>query len=137
MCVAPLNGKWYRAIALKHTRIGDEVLIQLVDYGGFAKMKREMLRFTIREDVMRLPFQAQECLMADIHPFLGATWTKSTRNWFQRACLNKIIKAKLIGHHRDSGLPYIRLFIKNNKDQVWLLLFLLSYLSFFLVDVFQ
>lgn len=118
MCVAPLNGKWYRAVALKMNYCSKEMFVKYVDYGGFSHIPQDSIRYTIREDVMELPFQAIECRLADIEPLTAGIWTHQAKICFQNICMRKIIKAKLIGHHFIDGLPYIRLFVTNKNNQV-------------------
>uniref|UniRef100_A0AC34GY68 Tudor domain-containing protein n=1 Tax=Panagrolaimus sp. ES5 TaxID=591445 RepID=A0AC34GY68_9BILA len=117
MCVVPLKNKWYRAVALHQNNASKQMFVKFVDYGGFSNILQDKLRFIIREDVLELPFQAIECRLADVQPYNGAIWTNEARICFQKICMKKIIKAQLIGHHCTDGLPYIRLFVKNDKNK--------------------
>ena len=48
----------------------EEVDICFVDYGGYARVPASSLR-QIRADFMSLPFQAVECLLANVAPLNG------------------------------------------------------------------
>lgn len=52
------------------TATEEEVDICYVDYGGYARVPASSLR-QIRADFMTLPFQAVECVLANITPLSG------------------------------------------------------------------
>lgn len=54
-----------------------EVDICFVDYGGYSRVSASCLR-QIRADFMTLPFQAIECLLANVGPVSGKYYLKST-----------------------------------------------------------
>ena len=118
MCAAPASNGWYRAVTLCYDEKQDEMLVRFVDYGGFARMARTDLRYLLRQDLLTLPFQSIECYLADVEPLDGTTWTEDANTYFQKMCTQKIIQAELIGHNRFDGLPYVRLSIKNKKNEV-------------------
>lgn len=118
LCAAPASNGWYRAVAVCYDDKQDEMLVKFVDYGGFARIPRADLRFLLRQDLLSLPFQSIECHIADIEPIEGSSWSEEANNLFQTLCTGKIIQAELIGHSRKDGFPVVRLYIKNDKDEV-------------------
>ncbi|XP_044731537.1 KH domain-containing protein akap-1 [Chrysoperla carnea] len=62
---APLNSEWYRATILSVDEENDASLVQFVDFGGYCNIENSSLR-QIRGDFMTLPFQAQECILANL-----------------------------------------------------------------------
>lgn len=70
MCVALSLGAWYRAIVLSTDNESDTSYVKLLDYGGYANIKNSELR-QIRADFLMLPFQAAECILANIRPAGG------------------------------------------------------------------
>lgn len=67
VCVAPASGGWYRAQILSVDEEANTSDVRFMDYGCFLTVDNSLLR-QIRGDFMLLPFQAVECLMANIVP---------------------------------------------------------------------
>lgn len=70
VCIAYSVGAWYRAMILSTDEETDKSYVKFLDYGGYAYVENTMLR-QIRGDFLMLPFQATECLLADIRPAGG------------------------------------------------------------------
>lgn len=67
LCVALVNGLWYRAHIMAFSPDRSQCEIKLVDVGGYTTVDTAMLR-QIRQDFLTLPFQAVECYLANIEP---------------------------------------------------------------------
>jgi A-kinase anchor protein 1 len=117
MCAAPATNGWYRALTLCYDEKQDEMLVRFVDYGGYARVARTDLRYLLRQDLLTLPYQSIECYIADVVPIDGSSWSEEANAYFLKMCTQKIIYAELIGHSRLDGLPYVRLMIKNKKNE--------------------
>ena len=89
---APVMNGWFRGVVVQ-VHDNNECDIKFVDYGGYSRLPTALLR-QIRVDFMTLPFQAAECLLADIKPTSGAlitlsalldirTWIFFNRRWLE------------------------------------------------------
>lgn len=67
ICAAPAMGGWYRAQIIDVNEDNKTVDVRFLDYGGFLTLETPDLR-KIRGDLMMLPFQAVECLLANVVP---------------------------------------------------------------------
>lgn len=70
VCAAFSLGAWYRAIVLSVDVESETSYVKFLDYGGFATLNNSELR-QIRGDFLLLPFQASECILANIRPVEG------------------------------------------------------------------
>lgn len=67
VCVAPTHGGWYRAQIVSVDKDTDSSEVKFLDYGGFLSVDNSSLR-QIRGDFLLLPFQAVECVLANVIP---------------------------------------------------------------------
>ncbi|ELW61599.1 A-kinase anchor protein 1, mitochondrial [Tupaia chinensis] len=68
ICAAPgADGAWWRAQVVASYEETDEVEIRYVDYGGYKRVKVDVLR-QIRSDFVTLPFQGAEVLLDSVMP---------------------------------------------------------------------
>ncbi len=82
----------YRARVLHYDRKSNQVEIQYIDFGNKAKKKPDEL-FELTEDMLKYPFQAIECKLADIKPNI----IKNPNGvWANR--INKKFKEKTMDH---------------------------------------
>ncbi|CAJ0951905.1 unnamed protein product, partial [Mesorhabditis belari] len=116
LCAAPVLQAWFRALTVNYFEDTDEVLIRFVDYGGYLKVKREILR-QIRTDLMSLPFQAVECYLANVQPVDG-TWTWSTEAYqmLKEVTHGKVIEAHIVGYHVEDHVPFVELSIPDGNN---------------------
>lgn len=70
LCAAYSVHAWYRAIVLSSDTETDTSYVKFLDYGGFAYVENSKLR-QIRGDFMLLPFQAAECMLANVKSLNG------------------------------------------------------------------
>lgn len=72
ICAAKINAFWYRVqIGYREPRT-NVCIVKFLDYGGYTTVNTEDLR-QIRADFMTVPFQAVECVLANIRPVEGKT----------------------------------------------------------------
>lgn len=67
ICVGQVDTHWYRLQILQHVQENNTCLAKYLDFGGYCEIATSELR-QIRFDCVSLPFQAIECLLADIKP---------------------------------------------------------------------
>ncbi|XP_042111184.1 A-kinase anchor protein 1, mitochondrial isoform X2 [Ovis aries] len=68
ICAAPgVDGAWWRAQVVAAYEDTNEVEIRYVDYGGYKRVKVDVLR-QIRSDFVTLPFQGAEVLLDSVMP---------------------------------------------------------------------
>ncbi|XP_061031952.1 A-kinase anchor protein 1, mitochondrial [Eubalaena glacialis] len=68
ICAAPgMDGAWWRAQVVASYEETNEVEIRYVDYGGYKRVKVDVLR-QIRSDFVTLPFQGAEVLLDSVMP---------------------------------------------------------------------
>ncbi|XP_034497136.1 A-kinase anchor protein 1, mitochondrial isoform X3 [Ailuropoda melanoleuca] len=68
ICAAPgVDGAWWRAQVVASYEESNEVEIRYVDYGGYKRVKVDVLR-QIRSDFVTLPFQGAEVLLDSVMP---------------------------------------------------------------------
>ncbi|XP_060059771.1 A-kinase anchor protein 1, mitochondrial [Erinaceus europaeus] len=68
ICAAPgADGAWWRAQVVDSYEETNEVEIRYVDYGGYKRVKVDVLR-QIRSDFVTLPFQGAEVLLDSVMP---------------------------------------------------------------------
>ncbi|KAG3269324.1 A-kinase anchoring protein 1 [Ictidomys tridecemlineatus] len=71
ICAAPgADGAWWRAQVVASYEETNEVEIRYVDYGGYKRVKVDVLR-QIRSDFVTLPFQGAEVLLDSVMPLSG------------------------------------------------------------------
>lgn len=70
VCVASAGNIWYRVSVEEIDEETGIYLVKFLDYGGRASVEYTQLR-QIREDFLTLPFQAAECMLANIETTEG------------------------------------------------------------------
>jgi len=64
-CVIKHNDAWCRAIVRKYMSESDELDVMLVDFGGYYRVPFSSAR-QIRQDMINIPFHAQECMLQNV-----------------------------------------------------------------------
>lgn len=110
VCAAKYNGHWYRAQLGYMDQV--KAVVKLLDYGGMTTVPRSALR-QIRADFMSVPFQATECVLANVRPLHGAEGAREWQNGAKRALeeltLGRVVQAQVCGYTLD-GLASVRLY---------------------------
>lgn len=117
LCAAPVGNSWFRAVTVQYYEETDEVFVKFVDYGGYSRMSRQDLR-QIRTDLMSLPFQSTEVMLAHVRPVDGTNnWSEATMKEFKQLCTGKVISSKLVGYSFDTRIPMVELYVTiKDKD---------------------
>uniref|UniRef100_A0A8R1I621 Tudor domain-containing protein n=1 Tax=Caenorhabditis japonica TaxID=281687 RepID=A0A8R1I621_CAEJA len=117
LCAASVGNSWFRAVTVQYFEDSDEVFVKFVDYGGYSKMARQDLR-QIRTDLMSLPFQSTEVMLAHVRPVDGTNnWSDAALQKFREFCTGKVIISKLVGWSIDTRIPMVELYvIKKDAD---------------------
>lgn len=67
VCVGHIDGHWYRLEIIEYQPNASTCIAKYLDFGGYCEIQTNELR-QIRTDLMTVPFQAIECVLADITP---------------------------------------------------------------------
>lgn len=70
ICAAQSEGDWYRVMVMPSDTETNTSNVIFLDYGGYAYIENSKLR-QIRGDFLLLPFQAAECILANVKPLEG------------------------------------------------------------------
>ncbi|KAG8252067.1 protein kinase A regulatory subunit binding [Homalodisca vitripennis] len=109
VCVAPAHGGWYRAQILSVDEEAHTSHIKFLDYGGFLTVENSSLR-QIRGDFLLLPFQAVECVLANVVPAGGGEeWSDEATQFVQLITGQQTLQAQVY-EYTESGMPLIYLY---------------------------
>lgn len=95
-----------------------EVDICFVDYGGYSRVMASSLR-QIRADFMSLPFQAIECLLANVGPVNEeAGWTIESYEELENLTRERMLQGQTVAYSLE-GLPLVYLYqMDQTEDEV-------------------
>ncbi|XP_073445820.1 A-kinase anchor protein 1, mitochondrial isoform X2 [Dendrobates tinctorius] len=110
ICAAPAgDDAWWRAQVVAYYKDSEEVEIRYVDYGGYERVKTEVLR-QIRSDFVTLPFQGAEVLLDNVIPLADEDHFSSEAD----AAANEMTRgtallAQVTNYDGATGLPLVQL----------------------------
>ena len=117
ICVAPINGAWYRVQIISYNEENQSCLVKYLDYGGYTSVVGTGLR-QIRTDFMTVSFQAIECLLSNIRPIGGGTeWLPEAATVLQQLTNGIILQPQVAGYS-TAGLPEVFLYVCIAPDNV-------------------
>ncbi|XP_075708940.1 A-kinase anchor protein 1, mitochondrial [Rhinoderma darwinii] len=110
ICAAPAgDNAWWRAQVVAYYKDSEEVEIRYVDYGGYERVKIEILR-QIRSDFVTLPFQGAEVLLDNVIPLADedhfSAEADTTANEMTRGTA---LLAQVTNYDGATGLPLVQL----------------------------
>lgn len=110
ICAAPAgDNAWWRAQVVAYYKDSEEVEIRYVDYGGYERVKIEILR-QIRSDFVTLPFQGAEVLLDNVIPLADedhfSAEADATANEMTRGTA---LLAQVTNYDGATGLPLVQL----------------------------
>ncbi|KAG9492364.1 hypothetical protein GDO78_000718 [Eleutherodactylus coqui] len=110
ICAAPaVDNAWWRAQVVAYYKDSEEVEIRYVDYGGYERVKIEILR-QIRSDFVTLPFQGAEVLLDNVIPLADedhfSAEADATANEMTRGTA---LLAQVTNYDGATGLPLVQL----------------------------
>ncbi|XP_037533284.1 A kinase (PRKA) anchor protein 1b [Nematolebias whitei] len=110
ICAAPaVEGAWWRAQVITFYKETDEVEIRYVDYGGYDRVKIDLLR-QIRSDFVTLPFQGAEVLLDNIAPLPGEDrFLAEATSALEEMTRGVPLLAQVSNYDNNTGLPLIHL----------------------------
>lgn len=119
ICAAPGNDTaWWRAQVVSFYKDSNEVEIRYVDYGGYERVKVDILR-QIRSDFVTLPFQGSEVLLDNVIPLPDEDHFSSeadvTVNEMTRGTA---LLAQVTNYDGATGLPLIQLWSMLGEEVV-------------------
>ncbi|XP_072502880.1 A-kinase anchor protein 1, mitochondrial [Notamacropus eugenii] len=109
ICAAPgVDGAWWRAQVVAYYKESDEVEIRYVDYGGYKRVKTEILR-QIRSDFVTLPFQGAEVLLDNVVPLSDEDHFSPEADTAVNEMTRGTPLLAQVTNYNSTGLPLIQL----------------------------
>ncbi|KAG5868886.1 KH domain-containing protein akap-1 [Gonioctena quinquepunctata] len=110
VCAAYSVNSWYRAIVLSTDEETETSYVKFLDYGGFAYVENSKLR-QIRGDFLLLPFQAAECMLANIKSVNeDGSWPEEAYNLVAEVAKSTIMYTQVADYTED-GIPLVLIYI--------------------------
>uniref|UniRef100_A0A8C6R3G4 Tudor domain-containing protein n=1 Tax=Nannospalax galili TaxID=1026970 RepID=A0A8C6R3G4_NANGA len=109
ICAAPgVDGAWWRAQVVASYEETNEVEIRYVDYGGYKRVKVDVLR-QIRSDFVTLPFQGAEVLLDSVVPLSDDDHFSPEANAAMSEMTGNTALLAQVTSYSATGLPLIQL----------------------------
>ncbi|XP_061781488.1 A kinase (PRKA) anchor protein 1b isoform X1 [Nerophis lumbriciformis] len=110
ICAAPaVEGAWWRAQVITFYKESNEAEIRYVDYGGYDRVKIDLLR-QIRSDFVTLPFQGAEVLLDNIAPLPGEDcFSSEATSALEEMTRGAALLAQVSNYDDNTGLPLVHL----------------------------
>ncbi|XP_077422410.1 A kinase (PRKA) anchor protein 1b [Vanacampus margaritifer] len=110
ICAAPaVEGAWWRAQVITFYKESKEVEIRYVDYGGYERVKIDLLR-QIRSDFVTLPFQGAEVLLDNVTPLPGEDrFSSEATSALEEMTRGVALLAQVSNYDNNTGLPLVHL----------------------------
>lgn len=110
VCAAYSVNAWYRAIILSSDVQSDTSYVRFLDYGGFAWVENSKIR-QIRGDFLLLPFQAAECILANIvSTNEDGSWSEEAYNLVADVAKGSIMYTQIADYTED-GTPLVLIYV--------------------------
>lgn len=109
ICAAPgVDGAWWRAQVVASYEDTNEVEIRYVDYGGYKRVKVDVLR-QIRSDFVTLPFQGAEVLLDSVMPLSDDDHFSPEADAAMSEMTGNTALLAQVTNYSATGLPLIQL----------------------------
>lgn len=123
ICAAESEGSWYRATVLSFDEDAGSALIRFLDYGGFTDVPHTQLR-QIRGDFILLPFQAAECMLANVEPIGedGETshgWNQEAFDLVQELTNGVLLFTQIVDYFEEEGvipIPLVHIYVRSSAE---------------------
>lgn len=123
ICAAESEGSWYRATVLSFDEDAGSALIRFLDYGGFIEVAHTQLR-QIRGDFILLPFQAAECMLANVEPVGedGKTshgWSQEAFDIVQELTNGVLLFTQIVDYFEEEGvipIPLVHIYVRSSTE---------------------
>lgn len=110
VCSAYSVDAWYRAMVLSTDVETETSYVKFLDYGGYAYVENSKLR-QIRGDFMLLPFQAAECVLANVKPLNeDGTWPEEAYSLVADITKGALIYTQ-VADYTDAGIPLVLCYV--------------------------
>lgn len=119
ICAAHSAGAWYRSSVIS---VNDEeagtAYIQFLDYGGYATVPCTALR-QIRGDFLLLPFQAAECLLANVSPIDSEDgWSQEAYDAVVELTRGAVVFTQVVDYlEEDGATPLVHIYVRTASNQ--------------------
>ncbi|XP_006889320.1 PREDICTED: A-kinase anchor protein 1, mitochondrial [Elephantulus edwardii] len=118
ICAAPgADGAWWRAQVVASYEETNEVEIRYVDYGGYKRVKVDVLR-QIRSDFVTLPFQGAEVLLDNVMPLSDEEHFSPEADAAMSEMTGNTALLAQVTSYSQSGLPLIQLWSVVGEEMV-------------------
>ncbi|XP_004707086.1 A-kinase anchor protein 1, mitochondrial [Echinops telfairi] len=118
ICAAPgADGAWWRAQVVASYEETGEVEIRYVDYGGYKRVKVDVLR-QIRSDFVTLPFQGAEVLLDGVMPLSDDEHFSPEADAAMSEMTGNAALLAQVTSYSQTGLPLIQLWSVVGDDVV-------------------
>ncbi|KAK2494776.1 hypothetical protein MC885_000366 [Smutsia gigantea] len=118
ICAAPgVDGAWWRAQVVASYEETNEVEIRYVDYGGYKRVKVDVLR-QIRSDFVTLPFQGAEVLLDSVMPLSDDDQFSPEADAAMSEMTGNTALLAQVTSYSPTGLPLIQLWSVIGDDVV-------------------
>ncbi|KAG7483664.1 hypothetical protein MATL_G00040780 [Megalops atlanticus] len=109
ICAAPAEGgAWWRAQVVAFFKESNEAEIRYVDYGGYERVKMDILR-QIRSDFVTLPFQGAEVVLNNVKPLPGESGFSAEANAALEEMTRGTSLLAQVASYDSSGIPLIQM----------------------------
>ncbi|KAM3933812.1 A-kinase anchor protein 1, mitochondrial isoform 1-T3 [Leptodactylus fuscus] len=109
ICAAPAgDNAWWRAQVVAYEKDTEEVEIRYVDYGGYERIKADVLR-QIRSDFVTLPFQGAEVLLDNVVPLSDDHFSEEADAAATEMTRGTALLAQVTNYDGPTGLPLVQL----------------------------
>ncbi|GLV32845.1 spoonbill [Carabus blaptoides fortunei] len=119
ICAAHSGGTWYRSSVIS---VNDEearaAYIQFLDYGGYATVPCSSLR-QIRGDFLLLPFQAAECLLANVSPVDSEDgWSQEAYDVVVELTRGAVVFTQVVDYlEEDGATPLVHIYVRTGNQR--------------------
>ncbi|KAI4460876.1 tudor domain containing protein [Holotrichia oblita] len=116
ICAAQSEGDWYRVMVMSSDTDADTSYVIFLDYGGYAYIENSKLR-QIRGDFLLLPFQAAECILANVRPLAGERWSDEAYSIVAELTKGALTYTQ-VADYTNEGVPLVLMYIFVGPQEV-------------------
>ncbi|KAK9700615.1 KH domain [Popillia japonica] len=116
ICAAQSEGDWYRVMVMSSDTDANTSYVIFLDYGGYAYIENSKLR-QIRGDFLMLPFQAAECILANVRPLAGERWSDEAYSIVAELTKGALTYTQ-VADYTNEGVPLVLMYIFVGPQEV-------------------
>ncbi|XP_066258050.1 KH domain-containing protein akap-1 [Euwallacea similis] len=117
VCSAFSMDSWCRVMVLSSDEETDSSYVKFLDYGGYGHVDNNNLR-QIRQDFMLLPFQAAECILANVKSKReDGSWPDAAYSFVAEITKGSVIYTQVADYTSD-GIPLVLCYVVPNHTEL-------------------